>query len=208
MPTTDKHLTRGQKGHLAKAGVGNLKVLKEFKLDNYESLNVGDELKADTFAIGDRIDVTGISKGKGFAGVIKRQDVYKRQGGDCLVGELVTEGDHPVEIVAGTADGDNTERQAVSYTHLDVYKRQDQQSQSGQGSGANGEALAGRCGGVAQGVQSVGTVTDFFRQAAHFSDAAGVVGHGAVSVGCQGDVYKRQSTTCSPATSEKFSPSS
>ena len=63
MPTTDKHLTRGQKGHLAKAGVGNLKVLKEFKLDNYESLNVGDELKADTFAIGDRIDVTGISKG-------------------------------------------------------------------------------------------------------------------------------------------------
>lgn len=55
MPTTDKHLTRGQKGHLAKAGVGNLKVLKEFKLDNYESLNVGDELKADTFAIGDRI---------------------------------------------------------------------------------------------------------------------------------------------------------
>ena len=72
MPTTDKHLTRGQKGHLAKAGVGNLKVLKEFKLDNYESLNVGDELKADTFAIGDRIDVTGISKGKGYAGTIKR----------------------------------------------------------------------------------------------------------------------------------------
>ena len=77
MPTTDKHLTRGQKGHLAKAGVGNLKVLKEFKLDNYESLNVGDELKADTFAIGDRIDVTGISKGKGFAGVIKRHGAHR-----------------------------------------------------------------------------------------------------------------------------------
>ena len=72
MPTTDKHLTRGQKGHLAKAGVGNLNVLKEFKLDNYESLNVGDELKADTFAIGDRIDVTGISKGHGYQGVVKR----------------------------------------------------------------------------------------------------------------------------------------
>ena len=77
MPTTDKHLTRGQKGHLTKAGVGNLKVLKEFKLDNYESLNVGDELKADTFAIGDRIDVTGISKGKGFAGVIKRHGAHR-----------------------------------------------------------------------------------------------------------------------------------
>ena len=66
MPTTDKHLTRGQKGHLAKAGVGNLK-----------ALNVGDELKADTFAIGDRIDVTGISKGKGFAGVIKRHGAHR-----------------------------------------------------------------------------------------------------------------------------------
>ena len=81
MPTTDKHLTRGQKGHLAKAGVGNLKVLKEFKLDNYESLNVGDELKADTFAIGDRIDVTGISKGKGFAGVMKRYGFAGGPGG-------------------------------------------------------------------------------------------------------------------------------
>ena len=62
-PTTAKHLTRAEKGHLAKAGAGNLKVLKEFKLDNYASLNVGDEVKADVFETGDRIDVTGISKG-------------------------------------------------------------------------------------------------------------------------------------------------
>ena len=76
-PTSDKHLTQPQKGHLAKAGVGNLKVLKEFKLDNYESLNVGDELKADVFETGDRIDVTGISKGKGYAGVIKRHGAHR-----------------------------------------------------------------------------------------------------------------------------------
>ena len=66
-----------QKGHLAKANAGNLKVLKEFKLDNYASLNVGDELKADVFAEGDRIDVTGTSKGKGYAGVIKRHGAHR-----------------------------------------------------------------------------------------------------------------------------------
>ena len=76
-PTTAKHLTRAEKGHLAKAGAGNLKVLKEFKLDNYASLNVGDEVKADVFETGDRIDVTGISKGKGYAGPIKRHGAHR-----------------------------------------------------------------------------------------------------------------------------------
>ena len=51
-PTTAKHLTRAEKGHLAKAGAGNLKVLKEFKLDNYASLNVGDEVTI-TYAPGE-----------------------------------------------------------------------------------------------------------------------------------------------------------
>ena len=76
-PTTEKHLTKAQKGHLAKANAGNLKVLKEFKLDSYASLNVGDELKADVFAEGDRIDVTGTSKGKGYAGGIKRWNLHR-----------------------------------------------------------------------------------------------------------------------------------
>ena len=76
-PTTEKHLTKAQKGHLAKANAGNLKVLKELKLDHYASLNVGDELKADVFAEGDRIDVTGTSKGKGYAGVIKRHGAHR-----------------------------------------------------------------------------------------------------------------------------------
>ena len=49
------------------------KVLKEFKLDNGAEMNVGDEIKADAFAEGDRVDVTGISKGKGYQGVVKRR---------------------------------------------------------------------------------------------------------------------------------------
>lgn len=76
-PTTEKHLTKGQKGHLAKAGVELLRVLKEVKVDSYDKLNVGDVLKADVFAVGDKIDATGISKGKGYAGVIKRHGAQR-----------------------------------------------------------------------------------------------------------------------------------
>ena len=110
MPTTDKHLTRGQKGHLAKAGVGNLKVLKEFKLDNYESLNVGDELKADTFAIGDRIDVTGISKGKGFAGVIKRHGAHRTP---------MSHGGGPVHRHAGSMGNEQVTIQNLEIVQVD-----------------------------------------------------------------------------------------
>ncbi len=77
-PTTEKHLTKGQKGHLAKAGEGLLlRVLKEVRVDNYDALNVGDVLKADVFAVGDKVDATGISKGKGYAGVIKRHGAHR-----------------------------------------------------------------------------------------------------------------------------------
>ena len=71
---TKKKLSKGEQGHLKKAGVASLKHLREFKLANAESMNVGDEIKADVFAAGDRIDATGISKGKGFAGTIKRHN--------------------------------------------------------------------------------------------------------------------------------------
>jgi large subunit ribosomal protein L3 len=68
----EKKLTKPELGHLKNAEAPAKKHLKEFRLDDTSALNVGDELKADTFAQGDRIDVTGTSKGKGFAGVIKR----------------------------------------------------------------------------------------------------------------------------------------
>ena len=71
----ERKLSNPEQGHLKKAGVSPKKYLKEFKLENAESLNVGDELKADVFAEGDKVDITGISKGKGFAGVVKRHNV-------------------------------------------------------------------------------------------------------------------------------------
>ena len=65
-------LNKPEKGHFAKANVKAKKHLREFRLDSLEGLKVGDELKADVFAAGDKVDVQGTSKGKGFQGVIKR----------------------------------------------------------------------------------------------------------------------------------------
>ena len=69
---SDKHLNKPMKGHFAKADVAAKKYLKEFRLDDTSVVNIGDILKADTFASGDKVDVQGTSKGKGYAGTIKR----------------------------------------------------------------------------------------------------------------------------------------
>ena len=68
----EKKLSKPEAGHLKKAGVEAKKHLKEFKLEQAAEMNVGDVVKADTFAAGDWIDVTGITKGHGYQGVIKR----------------------------------------------------------------------------------------------------------------------------------------
>ena len=68
----EKKMNKPEKGHFAKANVANKKHLREFKLDDAQKLKVGDEIKADVFVAGDKIDVQGITKGKGFQGVIKR----------------------------------------------------------------------------------------------------------------------------------------
>ena len=60
------------RGHYAKSKITPKKHLREFKLDSVENMNVGDELKVDTFVAGDKLDIQGTSKGKGFQGVIKR----------------------------------------------------------------------------------------------------------------------------------------
>ena len=59
-------------GHFAKGNVAPKKVLREFRFDDIDAYNVGDIVKADAFEVGDKVDVTGKSKGKGYAGVIKR----------------------------------------------------------------------------------------------------------------------------------------
>ena len=65
-------LTKPERGHYTKVKLTPKKHLREFRVDSLENVNVGDELKADTFAVGDKLDIQGISKGKGFQGVIKR----------------------------------------------------------------------------------------------------------------------------------------
>ncbi|MDO5111858.1 MAG: 50S ribosomal protein L3 [Clostridia bacterium] len=71
-PVREKLITKPQLGHLKKAGVGAYRYVREFKLDDAASYEVGSEIKADVFANGDHVDVVGVSKGKGFAGNIKR----------------------------------------------------------------------------------------------------------------------------------------
>ena len=68
----EKHITKAQKGHFEKAGISFKRHLKEFRLDDISAINVGDVITADTFAAGDKVDVTGITKGRGYTGVIKR----------------------------------------------------------------------------------------------------------------------------------------
>ncbi len=68
----EKKLSKPEQGHLKKAGTGMLKHLKEFRLEETDKFEVGDVIKADIFASGDKVDATAISKGKGFQGTIKR----------------------------------------------------------------------------------------------------------------------------------------
>lgn len=74
----EKLVVKPVKGHYDKAQVAYKRVLKEFKLDNSDAMNVGDVLKADVFAAGDVVDVTGISKGKGYQGTIKRLGFHRQ----------------------------------------------------------------------------------------------------------------------------------
>ncbi|MDD5131422.1 MAG: 50S ribosomal protein L3 [Candidatus Methylomirabilota bacterium] len=68
----EKNLNKCRKGFYTKANLKPVEIIKEFKTDAVDTYNVGQEIKLDIFQIGDYVDVTGISKGKGYAGVIKR----------------------------------------------------------------------------------------------------------------------------------------
>ncbi len=72
-----QRLTKPLKGHFDKGGVAPKKVLKELRLDDISALNVGDLIKADAFEAGEHVDVTGVSKGKGYQGVIKRWNFHR-----------------------------------------------------------------------------------------------------------------------------------
>jgi large subunit ribosomal protein L3 len=68
----EKLTTKPMKGHFDKAGTAPKRFVREFKLDDAENYTIGQEIKADVFAVGDMVDATAISKGKGYQGAIKR----------------------------------------------------------------------------------------------------------------------------------------
>ena len=77
--TKEQALNKPELGQFKKAGVKPHKVLKEVKVDDAESFSVGDVLKADVFAAGDKVDISGVSKGHGFSGVIKRWNQHRHK---------------------------------------------------------------------------------------------------------------------------------
>lgn len=113
-------------GHFKKADVAPKKVLKEFRLENTADVNVGDILKADIFAVGDRVDVVGTSKGKGTAGVIKRWNFSRlkethgtgpvhRHGGSLGVID-------PARIFKGKKMAGHLGTEKVTVQNLDIVK--------------------------------------------------------------------------------------
>ena len=123
----ERKLTKPEKGHFAKAGVDPKKYLHEFRLDDAAAMNVGDILKADVFAEGDHVDVTGISKGKGYAGVIKRwgaQRTPMTHGGGPVhrhAGSMGSSTD-PSRIFKGKIGAGHMGVEQVTVQNLDVVK--------------------------------------------------------------------------------------
>ena len=123
----ERKLTKPEKGHLDKAGVSPKKILKEFRLEDASELNVGDELKADVFEAGDKVDVTGISKGKGYAGVIKRHGAHrlKESHGTGPVHRhagSMGSGTDPSRIFPGKIGAGHMGAEQVTVMNLDVVK--------------------------------------------------------------------------------------
>ena len=123
----ERKLSKPEKGHLEKAGVSLKKYLKEFRLEDCEALNVGDVLTAGVFAEGDKVDVTGISKGKGYAGVIKRWGAHRTpmtHGGGPVhrhAGSMGS-GTDPSRIFPGKIGAGHMGAEQVTVQNLDVVK--------------------------------------------------------------------------------------
>ena len=122
----DKHINKPEKGHFAKANIAPKKHLREFRVEDVEGITVGTEVKADTFEVGDRIDVQGTTKGKGFQGVIKRHgqsrgpmghgSMYHRRPGS--MGPTST----PGRVFKGKKLPGHMGRVTVTIQNLDVVK--------------------------------------------------------------------------------------
>ena len=107
--TSEKALTKPELGQFKKAGVKPHKVLKEIRVDNAETYSVGDELKANVFASGDRVDVSGVTKGHGFTGVIKRWNQHRLK---------MTHGTGPVHREPGSMGPISSPSRVFKHKHL------------------------------------------------------------------------------------------
>ena len=123
----ESKLSKPEAGHLKKANVPFKKHLKEFKLDNAGELNVGDEVKVDTFQPGDKVDVIGTSKGHGFQGVVKRWNSGRTpmtHGGGPVhrhAGSMRSSSD-PSRIFKGKIGAGQMGVEQVTIQNLDVVK--------------------------------------------------------------------------------------
>ena len=93
MDAKAKHMTKAEKGHFEKNGLQIKKHLKEFRYDDCSQYNVGDVITVDTFAAGEKVDITGMTKGHGYSGVVKRWNCHKLR---------MTHGVGPVHRQAGS----------------------------------------------------------------------------------------------------------
>jgi len=127
MDVKTKKLTKPELGHQSKAGDTAKKHLKEFRLEDTSSLNVGDEIKADIFSQGDKIDVTGTSRGKGFSGVVKRYNKGRNRmshGGGPVhrhAGSMGA-GTSPGKVFKGHMGAGQMGNEQVTIQNLDVVK--------------------------------------------------------------------------------------
>ena len=123
----EARLNKPQKGHLKKAGDSLKKYLKEFRFEDCTMFQLGDVVKADAFKEGDKVDVTGISKGKGYAGVIKRwgaQRTPMTHGGGPVhrhAGSMGSSTD-PSRILPGKIGAGHMGAEQVTVQNLDVVK--------------------------------------------------------------------------------------
>ena len=77
MDAKAKHMTKAEQGHFEKNGLQLKKHLKEFRYEDCSKYNVGDVITVDTFAAGEKVDITGMTKGHGYSGVVKRWNCHK-----------------------------------------------------------------------------------------------------------------------------------
>ena len=122
---SERKLTKPELGHLSKAGVGPKRHLREFDIEG--ELSVGDIVKADAFKEGDHVDVTGISKGHGYAGVVKRHGNHtlKATHGTGPVARhqgSLGSGTDPSRIFKGTKGAGHMGVDQVTVMNLDVVK--------------------------------------------------------------------------------------